>query len=255
MLVLNSRYSEIEEEKAIETLLGYHPEAMIIVGVDQSERSRAMLKNSGIPVVQTMDVTDTPIDMIVGFDHRVAGAAAVRHLQSLGHRRIAHLTVRTDPRAARRHLGYVEAMGELGLRIDGLVEAAEHPSTVAGGGQMFAEILRRAPDVTAVFTCNDDLALGAMFECHRRGIRVPQDVAIVGFNDLDFCEASVPPLTSVATERREMGTWSGRAIVEIIRGAGKRPRNPQVDMGFEMRVRGSSTTSKPARSSGAKVRA
>jgi LacI family gluconate utilization system Gnt-I transcriptional repressor len=240
MLVLNSRYSVLGEEKAIETLLGYHPEAMIVVGVDQSERSRQLLKNSGIPVVQTMDVTDTPIDMIIGFDHRAAGAAAVRHLQSLGHRRIAHLTVQTDPRAARRHTGYVDAMAELGLTTEGLVEAAEHPSTVHGGGAMFARILARAPDVTAVFTCNDDLALGAVFECHRRGIRVPEDLAVIGFNDLDFCEASVPPLTSVATERREMGAWAGRAIVDIIRGGGKRPKVPTVDMGFEIRARGSS---------------
>jgi len=240
MLVLNSRYSELEEEKAIERLLGYHPEAMIVVGVDQSERSRQLLKNSGIPVVQTMDVTDTPIDMIIGFDHRAAGAAAVRHLQSLGHRRIAHLTVRTDPRAARRHIGYADAMDELGLTTEGLVEAAEHPSTIHGGGTMFSRILARAPDVTAVFTCNDDLALGAVFECHRRGIRVPEDLAVIGFNDLDFCEASVPPLTSVATERREMGAWAGRAIVDIIRGGGKRPKVPTVDMGFEIRVRGSS---------------
>jgi LacI family gluconate utilization system Gnt-I transcriptional repressor len=240
MLVLNSRYSELAEEKAIETLLGYHPEAMIVVGVDQSERSRQLLKNSGIPVVQTMDVTDDPIDMIIGFDHRAAGAAAVRHLQSLGHRRIAHLTVQTDPRAARRHVGYIDAMNELDLPTQGLVELAEHPSTIEGGGRMFAHILARSPDVTAVFTCNDDLALGAMFECQRLGIRVPEDIAIIGFNDLEFCEACVPPLTSVATERREMGTWAGRAVVEVIRGGGKRPRNANIDMGFQIRVRGSS---------------
>ena len=249
MLVLNSRYSEVEEEKAIETLLGYHPEAMVVVGVDQSERSRHLLKNSGIPVIQTMDVTDAPIDMIIGFDHRAAGAAAVRHLQSLGHRRIAHLTVQTDPRAGRRHQGYMDAMKELGLSTDGLVSAAAHPSTVNHGGDMFAEILAHSPDVTAVFTCNDDLALGALFECHRRGIRVPEDMAIIGFNDLEFCESAVPPLTSVATERREMGAWAGRAVIDLIRGGGKRPKAPAVDMGFEIRVRGSSAlaTARPKR--------
>jgi LacI family gluconate utilization system Gnt-I transcriptional repressor len=80
-------------------------------------------------------------------------------------------------------------------------------------------------------------------------------MAIVGFNDLEFCETAVPPLTSVATERREMGTWAGRAIVDLIRGNGKRPKTPAVDMGFEIRVRGSSGTLRPARAKRAKVRA
>ena len=243
MLVLNSRYSQLEEEKAIETLLGYHPEAMILVGVDQTERSRQLLKNSGIPVAQTMDVTDTPIDMVFGFDHRAAGDAAVRYLIEQGHKRIAHLTVQTDPRAGRRRQGYEDAMRSHGYSTEGLISAALRPSTVVRGGEMFAEVLARAPDLTAVFTCNDDLALGTLFECHRRGIRVPRDVAIVGFNDLEFCEASVPPLTSVATERREAGVWAAEAIVEIIRGSGKRPKSPAIDMGFSIKERGSSSAS------------
>ena len=97
VLVLNVRYSEIEEEKAIAALLGYHPEAMIVAGTDQTERSRELLRNAGVPVVQTMDVTDDPIDLNIGLDHRAAGAAAVRFLYELGHRKIAHLTARADP--------------------------------------------------------------------------------------------------------------------------------------------------------------
>ena len=72
VLVLNVRYSEIEEEKAIAALLGYHPEAMIVAGTDQTERSRELLRNAGVPVVQTMDVTDDPIDLNIGLDHRAA---------------------------------------------------------------------------------------------------------------------------------------------------------------------------------------
>jgi LacI family gluconate utilization system Gnt-I transcriptional repressor len=239
VLVLNVRYSEIEEEKAIETLLGYHPEAMIVAGVDQTERSRQLLRNSGMPVVQTMDITEEPIDLNIGLDHGEAGAAAVRFLHAQGHRRIAHLTARGDPRARRRHAGYQRQMEELGLSTEGLVGASPRASDVAMGGELFAQILADAPDVTAVFTCNDDLALGTLFECQRRGIHVPDDVAIIGFNDLDFCTAAVPPLTSVSTERREMGTWSARAVLELIRGGGKRPKQPTVDVGFSIKSRGS----------------
>ena len=120
VLVLNVRYSEIEEEKAIQTLLGYHPEAMIVAGVDQTERSRQMLRNSGVPVVQTMDVTADPIDLNIGLDHTAAGYAAVHYLYDQGHRRIAHLTARQDPRARRRHAGYQRAIDDLGLSTKAL---------------------------------------------------------------------------------------------------------------------------------------
>lgn len=239
VLVLNVRYSETEEEKAIETLMGYHPEAMIVAGVDQTERSRQLLRNAGVPVVQTMDITDSPIDLNIGLDHAEAGAAAVRFLHAQGHRKIAHLTARGDPRARRRHAGYQRQMDEYGLSTEGLVAATPRISDVAMGGDLFSQVLAQVPGVTAVFTCNDDLALGTLFECQRRGIRVPDDVAIIGFNDLDFAGAAVPPLTSVAIERREMGTWSARAVLEIIRGGGKRPKQPTVDVGFSIKARGS----------------
>ena len=239
MLVSNVRYSELEEEKAISTLLGYHPEAMIVAGVDQTERSRAMLKNSGVPVVQTMDVAPDPIDLNIGLDHTAAGYAAVRYLYEQGHRKIAHLTARQDPRSRRRHAGYQRAMDDFGLSTKGLVALSPRPSDVEMGGTLFSEVLAQVPDVDAVFTCNDDLALGTLFECQRRGIGVPDSIAIMGFNDLDFCIASVPPLTSVSTERRKMGTWAAEAILDIIRGSGKRPRQMSVDVGFVINARGS----------------
>jgi len=244
VLVLNVRYSEIEEEKAIQTLLGYHPEAMIVTGVDQTERSRTMLKNSGVPIVQTMDVADAPIDLNIGLDHGAAGAAAVRYLHDLGHRKIAHLTARGDPRARRRHAGYRRAMDELGLPTDGLVALSPRPSDIAMGGELFAQVLTAHPDVTAVFTCNDDLAIGTLFECQRRGLRVPEDLAIVGFNDLDFCVATVPTLTSVSTERQQMGTWAAESILELLRGSGKRPKQTRIDVGFSIKTRGSTASAR-----------
>lgn len=239
VLVLNVRYSEVEEERAIQTLMGYHPEAFILTGVDQTDRSRQMLRNSGVPVVQTMDVAAEPIDMSVGLDHAAAASAAVHFLYDQGHRRIAHLTARTDPRARRRVLGYERAMDELGLSTRGLLAGAPRPSDVETGGMLFAEVLATAPDVTAVFACNDDLALGTLFECQRRGIRVPEDLAIIGFNDLDFCIAAVPTLTTVSTERQKMGKWAAESILEVIRGSGRRPRQTKVDMGFVIKSRGS----------------
>jgi len=240
LLVLNMHYSELEEERAIQTLLGYHPEAMIVAGVDQTERSRQLLRLAGVPVVQTMDVTDDPIDLNIGLDHGDAGVAAVRYLHELGHSKIAHLTARGDPRARRRHAGYLRQMRSLGLPTTGLVQSLPRISNTEMGRELFSKVLSDTPDVTAVFTCNDDLALGTLFECQRRALRVPEDIAIVGFNDLDFCVSSMPPLTSVSTGRQQMGRWAAQSIIEIIRGSGERPEQRRVDVGFTIMARGSS---------------
>ena len=107
------------------------------------------------------------------------------------------------------------------------------------GGELFTEVLTAVPGVSAVFTCNDDLALGTLFECQRRGIHVPEDLAIIGFNDLDFAAVAVPPLSSVSTERRKMGTWAAEVVLEVIRGSGKRPQQASIDVGFSIQRRGS----------------
>jgi LacI family gluconate utilization system Gnt-I transcriptional repressor len=200
-----------------------------------------------------MDVTDAPIDLNIGLDHSAAGAAAVRYLYERGHRKIAHLTARGDPRARRRHAGYRRAMEEFGIYDERLVEASPAASAVEMGSRQFASVLARVPDVSAVFTCNDDLALGTLFECQRRGLSVPGDISIMGFNDLDFCVATMPTLSSVSTERQKMGTWSAQSILEIIRGSGRRPKQGQVDVGFSIKVRGS--TGQRSGAAGSKGRA
>src|SRR4026208_1292372 len=96
--VLDSRYSPEEEEKAIVTLLGQRPEALILTDVDQTPYARELLEHSGIPIVQTMGLTDSPIDINIGISQYEAGALATRHLIELGHRRIGMLAAWFDSR-------------------------------------------------------------------------------------------------------------------------------------------------------------
>ena len=239
VLVCNVRYSAAEEERAISTLLGHHPKAMILAGIDQSDLSRAMLETSGVPIVQTMDVTDSPIDMNVGLSHMDAGYAATRYLQDLGFRRIGHLTAHGDPRSRRRYLGYQRAMEERQVGIDDLVAKSAEPSSAQLGSRLMVELMAKSPDVEAVFCCNDDLALGVLFECQRRGMRVPHDLAIVGFNDLKFAAMTFPSLTSVTTQRRQIGERAAQLIMEIVRDSRTRSLSRVVDVGFHISVRAS----------------
>jgi len=237
VLVLNARYSPIEEEKAIATLLGRHPEAMIVAGIDQTDHARRMLEQSGIPVVQTMELAADPIDINIGMSHSDAGYEAAKYLLGLGHRRIGMVEARLDARARRRLGGYRRAMEEAGIDTSHLVASSVHRSTVQLGGELLVQLLAAAPDVDAVFCCNDDLALGVLFACQRRNIRVPQDISILGFNDLDFAAGAYPALSSVAVPRLEMGQQAATTILQIIRAPKQRPAETRIDLGFRINAR------------------
>lgn len=253
LLVLNSRYGPDEEERAIATLLGQHPEAMIVAGVDQSHQARLLLEQSGVPVVQTMEISEDPVDINIGMSHHDAGDAATRYLIKLGHRHIGHLAARLDARSRRRMAGYQSAMKANGLDSERYLAATLRPSTVALGVELFRQLLDKAPELTAVFCCNDDLALGALFECQRQTIAVPEAMSIVGFNDLEFCASACPALTSVATPRYQMGYRAAEIVLDIVRGSGERPAERRIDLGFSIIERASAgrLPASPAESHGA----
>jgi LacI family gluconate utilization system Gnt-I transcriptional repressor len=190
------------------------------------------------PIVQIMEIGPDPVDMMVGFSHNKAAFAAVSHLIEQNYRRIGFLGARMDPRVQRRLEGYRDAMKAASLFDPALILTTPVPTSVTMGGTLFADLLARMPDIDAVFCVNDDIALGVLFECQRRQIQVPEDMAIVGFNDLEFMASAVPSLTSVRTNRYEMGRNAITMVMEAIEG--DRPATPVVDLGFELMIRGSS---------------
>ena len=239
VMVLNSRYSPQEEERAIVTLLGQRPEALILTDVDQTPYARELLEHAGIPVIQTMGLTDRPIDINIGISQYDAGVLATRHLIELGHRRVGIVATNHDSRGRQRVEGYVDAMRAAGLSDGALMELSPIPSTVKMGGELLAALLRRSPDLEAVFCGNDDLALGVLFECTRRGIAIPDSLSIVGFNDLEFAADTYPALTTIAVPRQEMARLSAEIVLEIIRGSGMRPKTTRIDLGFMLSLRAS----------------
>lgn len=254
VLVLNARYSPIEEEKAIATLLGRQPEAMIVAGIDQTDHARRLLEQARIPVVQSMEIAADPIDINIGISHVRAGYVATKYLLDLGHRNIGLIEARLDARAERRLQGYRRAMDEAGIDTADLIASTPRHSTVKIGGELLQHLLATAPTVDAVFCCNDDLALGALFSCQRQNIRVPEDLSIIGFNDLDFAASAYPSLTSVATPRHEMGRRAAEMILQIIRAPGTRPAETRIDLGFQIKERESTRARGRSRGPGPKLR-
>ncbi len=238
VLILSTRYSEGEEEKAIATLLGQHPEAIIIVGVDQSAHSRRLLESSGVPVVQTFQLADHPIDINLGLDQAQAAYEATKALIDLGHSRVAVIASRLDARARARLDGYARAMNEAGRYDESLRATTPQQTSVMAGRKLLSELIDKGRRPDAVFCCDDLLALGALFECQHRGIKVPDEMSIIGFNNLEFTACAHPPLATVATPRYEMGRMAADIVRKIIE-TGERPPANRINVGFKLEMRDS----------------
>jgi LacI family gluconate utilization system Gnt-I transcriptional repressor len=235
----NTRYSILQEEKLLRLFRAQKPAGLIVTGINQTADSRAILESMNCPVTQIMEIGEAPVDMMVGFSHYDASSAAISHILAQGRRRIGFLGARMDPRVQRRFEGYRDAMKAASLFDPNLIVTTTVPTTVTLGRTLFADLVARAPEIDAVFCVNDDLALGVLFECQRRRISVPRDIAIVGFNDLEFMASAVPSLTSVRTNRYEMGRHAVTMVIDAIEG--RRPQVPVLDLGFQLMVRESST--------------
>ena len=239
----NTRYSILQEEKLLRLFQAQKPAGLIVTGIDQTAESRSVMEAMNCPIAQIMEIGPDPVDMMVGFSHYDAAFAAVSHLIGQGFRRIGFLGAQMDPRVQRRLQGYCDAMKAASLFDPRTIVTTPVPTTVTLGGTLLADLLSRTPDVEAVISVNDDLALGVLFECQRRLISVPDDMAIIGFNDLEFMASAVPSLTSVRTNRYEMGR---RAITMVTAAIdGNRPPEPVIDLGFELMIRQSSSVRGP----------
>ncbi|MDB5548957.1 MAG: transcriptional regulator [Tardiphaga sp.] len=234
----NTRYSILQEEKLLRVFQSQRPAGLIVTGINQTEASRAILQTMNCPIAQIMEIGPDPVDMMVGFSHYDAGFAAASHLLAQGFQRIGFLGARMDPRVQRRFAGYVDALKAASRFDPRYIVTTPTSTTVTLGGTLFADLLAQAPDIEAVFCVNDDLALGVLFECQRRHIQIPEQMAIVGFNDLEFMASAVPPLTSVRSNRYEMGKSAVTMVTAAIDGF--RPQELVVDLGFKLMIRHSS---------------
>jgi LacI family gluconate utilization system Gnt-I transcriptional repressor len=234
---VNTRYISRREDELVRLFATQRPAGMIVAGIDQSTEARAALAAMGCPVVQVMELAPDPIDMMIGSSQTEGARAVVRHMLEQGYRNLGFLGARMDPRAQRRLAGYRQELEAAGLASADRVLTTPQPSSVVVGRRLMADFLAQYPEADAVFCNNDDIALGAMFECVRRGIRVPAQMGIAGYNDLDMAEGAEPGITSVRTHRYEMGRRAVEMIVEAARD--RRPEPAVVDLGFSLMVRDS----------------
>jgi len=240
VLLVNTHYSPIEEERSIRTLLGQSPEGLIVTGGEQTETARAMLKASGIPVVQIMDKVESPIDINVGFSHFEAGAAVAQSLLTKSYRKIGFIGARMDPRTCDRLAGFESVLSAAESLDSKRIITNPQPSSVAMGATLFRELMAVTEgDCDAVFCCNDDLALGALHECKKMHLSVPNKFGVCGFNDIEMATYAEPALSSVNVNRYKMGNRAMELIFERIgmKELSSKTKSNYIDTGFELYMR------------------
>jgi LacI family gluconate utilization system Gnt-I transcriptional repressor len=223
-------YSSEREELLLESVISRRPDGIFITGIMPPGKARTRLMASGIPVVETWDLTPTPIDMLIGFSHADIGQAVAQYLLSKGNQKYAIVTA-DDERAGRRNKAFIETV-KAHKSGDVLVQNVGDLRTLKSGREALKQILLLKPDVDAIFCSSDLLALGVLTEARAQKISVPHQISIMGFGDVPFVEDMIPALTTVKINGAEIGRLAAQCLVD--RAQGKAVEQHIVDVGFSI---------------------
>ena len=215
-----TNYDIVEEERLIEQLLRRRPEAMVVTGGRHTPRARRLMENAGIPVIETWDLPETPIDHVVGFSNAGTMDVMVDHLVARGLTRIAFIggDADRDTRGTDRRAGFIAAMEARGLDASRLIDAGIPPISMREGADAMGRLLETLPDTEAVICVSDLSAFGALTECQRRGITVPERMSVAGFGDYEIAGICVPSLTTINPFPREIGARAAELILDVLDG-------------------------------------
>ena len=194
-------------------------DAVMLIATPLDPDDLAAVARLAIPGVTVSSGTPVPGWSSVRIDDVAAGRAATEHLIALGHRRIAYITGNAaDELAFTTHLcrqrGYEDALRAIGVEPDAELWV-EGDFTVAGGARATAELMRRGRSPTAIFAACDEMATGALASLRRAGLRVPEDISVVGIDDHDI--AGAVGLTTVAQPVAEQGRLAAAVLLELLR--------------------------------------
>ena len=216
-------------ELDVEAVLRRRPEGVILTGGVHTPQTRRMLSSAGIPVIETWDLPPEPIDQVVGFSNEEAMRMLITTLAAKGYRRFGYVGGRTtrDSRGEQRRKGFMRALDELGFVPGRIVSWGVPPISIEHGGPAIMTLLERWPDTEVVAFVSDLPAFGALMECKRRNIQVPERVAIAGFGDYEVGGFSHPRMTTVNVDCYGIGKLAARRVIELLQ-AGSRNRHDEI---------------------------
>lgn len=220
-----------DEEALISLHLSRRPDAMLLVGIHHTAMARKMLLGAGIPVVEVWDITDSPVDLCVGFSHVEAGRTVAGFAHEAGYRRAGTVSA-GDERALRRRTAFAERFAQLsGAPVSDVT--FQGSASLARGREGLARLVEEQDFSQGVIFCSSDLlAQGIIIEAGSRGLAIPEQIAVIGFGDQDFAAHVEPSLTTVHVDYKSLGLTAAKAILGKLDGS--RMESPIADLGFEI---------------------
>lgn len=216
-LFVSGHWNADEEARCIDVLRARRVDGLIVLTGRLSDAALRALARQ-LPVVVTGRSLKAPGLVSLDFDNVLGARLATAHLLAQGHRRVVFIG--GDPRhpdAQQREAGFRAAFADAGVAVDpALMTVGDYQE--AGGRHAVERLLDAGQRFSAVFAANDQMAFGAGLALHRRGLRVPQDVSLVGFDDLASASYSIPPLTTVHQPVLDLGRTAAAAMLDLLAG-------------------------------------
>ncbi|MEJ1975272.1 MAG: LacI family DNA-binding transcriptional regulator [Acetobacteraceae bacterium] len=233
LMIAESGYRLDDERRVVEAFLAQRVSGLVLHNTDHAPGVRALIRRAGVPTVENGNLCADPIDMVVSYSNVEASRAMTLHLARLGYRGIGFvsLLIKDNERSRERRRGYLAALAELGRPRDERF-ILEMPPGLESGAEAVVRLMAQAPGLDAVFLAGDVLAIGALFECYRRGWSVPGRVALAGFDDMELMRHAVPTLTTIRLPREAIGTRSAELLLDRVQGRGQGAA--RVDLQYEI---------------------
>jgi len=225
VVLCNSDLDSQKQNHYIGSLMAKRVDGIIMNSVSVlREAEQERLVQSGVPIVLLNRCFAHSEFSTVSADNEQGGRLAAQYFLRMGHRRLAHLTgPRQHGNLTQRAKGFLQAVREGDPLASVTVLHGGH--TLAGGHAMALKLFKENPDVTAIFAANDAVAFGVLKAAIERGIRIPKNVSLIGFDNVDFAAIVHPPLTTIHQSKYEIGQAAVNILLRLAKGKDKSPEN------------------------------
>jgi LacI family transcriptional regulator len=236
LLLCNSNDDPQQQADHLRVLAERRVDGIVLVASGHDDAIIAVCKDLRLPLVLVDREIETIAADLIEVDHAAGGELATAHLLGLGHARVACIVGPSDLRSShQREAGWRRALAKAGIepRADEVVRGDFGPES---GAAAMRRLLQSARRPTAVFVCNDMMAIGALHAAHEAGIGVPERLSVVGFDDIELAAYTSPPLTTVAQPKEAIGTGAAGLLLERLREGRVEPRRTVLQPALHLRA-------------------